>query len=98
MKRNALDMTVLVLGIVFIGLLSLNRYMLQPVWKSEIKTEITALKEEMQDTRQEVKDDLKTTTEELKDEHNSVKDDLKEARDEQKAELKEMSTELKSAF
>ena len=47
MKRNGLDITVLVLGIACIGMLTVNRYIFRPVWKTEFRTELKQVKKEL---------------------------------------------------
>lgn len=59
MKRNRLDVTVLVLGLVCIGMITVNRYILRPIWKSEFRTEMREVKKEIQEDLDDSKDEIK---------------------------------------
>jgi len=77
MKRNGLDITVLILGIACIGLMTVNRYIFRPVWKSEIRTELREVKNE-------IKNDLHDSRDEVKEASKEVKSELKESGKERK--------------
>ncbi|MGM0216042.1 YtxH domain-containing protein [Enterococcus sp. AZ109] len=98
MKRNSLDITVLVLGIVCIGLMTMNRYILSPIWNSEIRTEMTMVKAGMNDVNQEITETLKDNTKELAKQNLPVKNMLKQAPAESHMESNNPSYELKSSF
>lgn len=59
MKRNGLDMTVVILGIACIGLLTVNRYILRPLWQSEFRTEMRQVKSDIREDVNDSKDDIK---------------------------------------
>ncbi|MEO1772271.1 MULTISPECIES: YtxH domain-containing protein [Enterococcus] len=83
MKKNLLDKTILVLVVASLGLVAVNRYVFQPIWKAEAKKEMVALKqelkEEQQDVKSEVVDTVKSVKEEVKDATATSKIQLKEA-------------------
>ncbi|MBO0456028.1 YtxH domain-containing protein [Enterococcus hulanensis] len=78
MKRNGLDITVLILGIACIGLMTVNRYIFRPVWKSEIRTELREVKSELKESGKERKQALKKSHNEVKAEMQEAKTELKE--------------------
>lgn len=82
MKRNQLDKTVLVLVVAFLGLIAVNRYVYQPIWKSEAKSEMRALKQELKEEHREMRSELKDTAK-------SIKEEAKDAAAASKLRLKE---------
>lgn len=82
MKRNQLDKALLVLVVAFLGLIAVNRYVYQPIWKSEAKSEMQALKQELKEEHR----DIRT---EMKDAAKSIKEDAKDAAAASKLRLKQ---------
>lgn len=98
MKRNGLDIMVLILGIACVGLLTVNRYIFRPVWNSEFRTELRETKNEIKagltDSRNEIKESSKEVKKELKVKRDELNDEMKDA----KNEMKEVKDEMKESL
>lgn len=68
MKRTMLDKTIVVLVVAVLGLVAVNRYVFQPIWKAEAKSELVALKQELKDEQQNMKSELLDTSKLVKEE------------------------------
>lgn len=90
-EKNGLDITVLILGIACIGLLTVNRSIFRPVWKTSFRTELKEVK-------REVNSDLKDSKDEMKEASKEVKEELKASRKEIQEEMKDSRNELKESL
>ncbi len=68
MKRTMLDKTIVVLVVAVLGLVAVNRYVFQPIWKAEAKSELVDLKQELKEEQQVMKSELLDTSKLVKEE------------------------------